>query len=150
MVAKATSVAEAKLLVDMFLAQWGFPVVTTDSTAAVEIENMSMEPPHGQVGAEVIEMLLGDGTIDEPTEPVPLQTRCAVAPAFIITPTETSASSAASSPAASKPPPVLPARSPSRSPSRTPSPMADKPQMSSLHGHGMSNAPAPAPAALMV
>ena len=153
MVAKATSVAEAKLLVDMFLAQWGFPVVTADSTTSVVENTLSaVEQQYGQHGAGIIELLLGDGTVDEPAEPVRTQNKHPAAPSLIITPTATSASSAASSPAGSKPPPVLPARSPSRSPSRppsaTPSLMTDKPQRSSLHG--MPHAPAPAPAAVMV
>jgi hypothetical protein len=51
MVAKATSVAEAKLLVDMFLAQWGFPVVTAEATAAVEnASTLTVEHSTGSMG----------------------------------------------------------------------------------------------------
>lgn len=148
MVAKAASVSEAKLLVDMFLAQWGFPVVTADATASVENTSTStVEQQHGQHGAGVIEVLLGDGTIEEqPAEPVQAQAQAKHPTlSLAVTPTATSASSVSSSPAASKPQPVLPTLSSSRPPSVTPSPMADKPQRSSLHGM-----PYAAPAAVMV
>ena len=145
MVARATSVAEAKLLVDMFLAQWGFPVVTSDATAAVEhAATLTVEQQYGKHGAGVVEMLLGDGMVEEPAEPAQTQTK-RFGPSLVITPSATSASSAASSPAALRPPPMPPARSPSRPPSVTPPP---KPQPSSLHG--MPHAPAPPPAAVMV
>jgi hypothetical protein len=145
MVAKATSVAEAKLLVDMFLAQWGFPVVTSDSTADMEhAATLTVEEQYGKHGAGVVEMLLGDGMIEEPAEPARTQTKRSGL-SFVMTPSATSASSAASSLALLKPPPVPPARSPSRPTSVTHSP---KPQVPSLHG--VSHAPAPPPAAVMV
>jgi hypothetical protein len=65
--AQATSVPEARLLVDLFLAQWGFPAGKLDMT------EMELAPPiilnggstdDGQ-GVGVVEMLLGEGTDEE-------------------------------------------------------------------------------------
>jgi hypothetical protein len=65
--AQATSVPEARLLVDLFLAQWGFPAGKLDTT------EIDLAPPiilnggsgdDGQ-GVGVVEMLLGEGTDEE-------------------------------------------------------------------------------------
>ncbi|KAG8786929.1 hypothetical protein FRB91_010466 [Serendipita sp. 411] len=64
--ARATSVPEARLLVDMFLAQWGFPadrLVGSDSAldapTAIVLNGGDKDDTHG-VG--IVEMLLGEGT----------------------------------------------------------------------------------------
>jgi len=66
--AKATSVPEARLLVDLFLAQWGFPA------AKLGDNEIDLAPPpiilnggsgdDGQ-GVGIVEMLLGEGTDEE-------------------------------------------------------------------------------------
>ena len=64
--ARATSVPEARLLVDMFLAQWGFTAATLD-----QAETAADVPPaitlngganDDDAGVGVVEMLLGEGT----------------------------------------------------------------------------------------
>jgi hypothetical protein len=61
--AYATSVAEARLLVDLFLAQWGFPAggnpLQPESEQAVE---KATDDTEDKANASIVEMLLGEST----------------------------------------------------------------------------------------
>jgi hypothetical protein len=62
--ARATSVPEARLLVDMFLAQWGFTAsklidAETELPPSITLNGGAQDDDHG-VG--IVEMLLGEGT----------------------------------------------------------------------------------------
>lgn len=64
--ANATSVPEARLLVDMFLAQWGFTATALNQAElAAEITpaiTLNGGPQDDDAGVGVVEMLLGEGT----------------------------------------------------------------------------------------
>ncbi|KAG8829110.1 hypothetical protein FRC17_007126 [Serendipita sp. 399] len=69
--ARATSVPEARLLVDMFLAQWGFPaerLAESDSAAPASVVLNGGDKDDTQ-GVSVVEMLLGEGT-EAPQSPL--------------------------------------------------------------------------------